>query len=293
MDFRDTPTTEALVDEALAQGEGLGSPLRYVQLNGFCNGSTGTIMRSLHRALTERGIDSYILWGYRHETISDRECCIATKPGYLIHGALVRLDDRLGFPLQARHREASEAPGRNLLRRGAPVQRSRLLGQHRDAVRLAGGVFLSGQLSPARSLSVSGSLHVLGGLSAARHLSQDGMQVELLEELRGQEEDRLKCPARADDANRLPYWREGLVQQGILEAYSVVACHNTANKSAFKFTISDFRALYGIGDCFMILGVAIHWIERKALFESVLLAHKLDPERYSIVLVGLIKNQIK
>ena len=230
-DFREAPTTDALVDKALALGEGLGCPLCYVQLNSFYNGSTGTIIRNLHRRLVGCGADSYILWGYRHETIIDRERCVATKPRYLMHGALVRLDDLRGLPLRARYREASEAPGRNLPRRGAPAQLPRLLVQRRHAVRLAGRALLSGQMSPVRSLGVYGPSRMLGGLSAVQHLSQDNMQVELRAELRGQEGDHLKCPARAGDADRLPYWREGLVQQNILEADFVGLCRNTVKKA--------------------------------------------------------------
>ena len=90
-------TTDALIDEALALGEDLGRPLRYVQLNSFYNGSTGTIMRNLHRGLTDRGVDSYIFWGRRHNTISDHEQCCASKTGYLSHGVKTRLFDRMGF----------------------------------------------------------------------------------------------------------------------------------------------------------------------------------------------------
>lgn len=71
---QDALTTDALVDEALALGEGFGRPLRYVQMNSFYKGSTGAIMRKLHAGLTERGIDSCNLLGGRHEGISVT-CC--------------------------------------------------------------------------------------------------------------------------------------------------------------------------------------------------------------------------
>ena len=48
----DSKTTDALVDEALALAEGLNRPLRYVQLNSFYNGSTGSNMRGLHSQLS-------------------------------------------------------------------------------------------------------------------------------------------------------------------------------------------------------------------------------------------------
>lgn len=46
----DVTTTDALVDEALELAEGLNRPLCYVQLKGFYNGSTGSILLRLARA---------------------------------------------------------------------------------------------------------------------------------------------------------------------------------------------------------------------------------------------------
>ncbi len=51
----DVTTTDALVDEALELAEGLNRSLCYVQLKGFYNGSTGSILRGLHVRLAARG----------------------------------------------------------------------------------------------------------------------------------------------------------------------------------------------------------------------------------------------
>ena len=64
--------------------------MRYVQINSFYNGSTGTIMRNLHHDLQEKGIESFIFWGRRHETINDHEQCIASRAGVYSHGGLAR-----------------------------------------------------------------------------------------------------------------------------------------------------------------------------------------------------------
>lgn len=69
--------------------------------------------------------------------------------------------------------------------------------------------------------------------------------------------------------------------------------HNTIDTDVFKPTPSDFRERYGIGDRFMILGVASPWTERKGLSDFVRLASELDSEKYVIVLVGLSENQAK
>ena len=71
--------------------------MKYVQINSFYNGSTGTLMRGLHNDLTEQGVDSYIFWGRRHETINDHEQCCASKLSVYHHGIMTRLFDRMGF----------------------------------------------------------------------------------------------------------------------------------------------------------------------------------------------------
>lgn len=76
----DVTTTYALVDEALELAEGLNRPLCYVQLKGFYNGSTGSILRGLHVRLAARGVDSYCFWGRRHESID-------SQPSYGFSGA--------------------------------------------------------------------------------------------------------------------------------------------------------------------------------------------------------------
>ena len=78
-----------------------------------------------------------------------------------------------------------------------------------------------------------------------------------------------------------------------MKNYPVEVRHNTIDTDVFKPTPSDFRKRYGIGDRFMILGVASPWTERKGLSDFVRLAGDLDMDKYAIVLVGLNKKQIK
>lgn len=88
-------------------------------------------------------------------------------------------------------------------------------------------------------------------------------------------------------------WLANLVGESFLSKYPVEVRHNTIDTSVFKPTPSDFRERYGIGDRFMILGVASPWTERKGLADFVRLAGELDSVRYAIVLVGLSKTQIR
>ena len=88
-------------------------------------------------------------------------------------------------------------------------------------------------------------------------------------------------------------WLADLVGESFLKNYPVEVRHNTIDIDVFKPTPSDFRERYGIGNKFMILGVASPWTERKGLSDFVRLAGDLDMDKYAIVLVGLNKKQIK
>lgn len=304
-DARDTPTTDALVYEALALGEGLGRPLRYVQLNSFYNGSTGSIMRNLHNALVERGVDSYILWGRRHKTVNDHERCIATKPGYLSHGAFARLDDRAGFH--------SKRDTVRLLKSLDEINPDvvHLHNTHGYYVNIE---MLFGWLASHRC-HVRWTLHDCWAFTGhCPHFQY----VECSKWKRGCS----RCPQKKDypssylldssacnweEKRRIftsvspermtlitpSHWLEGLVKQSFLKDYPVEVRHNTVDNSIFKPVPSDFRKKCGIGNRFMILGVASPWTERKGLGDFVRLASELDSECYAIVLVGLTAIQIR
>lgn len=304
----DTPTTDALVDEALALAEGLGRPLRYVQLNCVYNGSTGTIMRGLHRSLSERGVDSYILWGRRHETVNDHERCVATRLGYLSHGAMVRMDDRMGF-----HSKRDTA---RLLR---------LLGEiDPDVVHLhnihgywVNVEMLFGWLATHRC-QVRWTLHdcwaFTGHCAYFTYAKCTQWQTHCARYESCPQLDtypktfcRRNCARNFADKRRAftsvppermtlitpSHWLAGLVGQSFLGEYPLEVRHNSIDREVFKPTPSDFRERYGIGDRFMVLGVASPWTERKGLGVFSKLARALDSKKYAVVLVGLSKKQIK
>lgn len=87
-------------------------------------------------------------------------------------------------------------------------------------------------------------------------------------------------------------WLAGLVKQSFLSKYDVKVVHDTVNTNIFKPTPNDFRDRYGLGDRFVVLGVAAAWSERKGLPVFVRLARELDPELFSVVVVGLSEKQI-
>lgn len=81
-------------------------------------------------------------------------------------------------------------------------------------------------------------------------------------------------------------WLADLVKESFLKNYPVKVINNGIDLSVFKPTKSDFRQKYGIGEKYMLLGVADGWGIRKGLDLFVELSKRLDPSKYQIVLVG-------
>ena len=81
-------------------------------------------------------------------------------------------------------------------------------------------------------------------------------------------------------------WLASLVRKSFLSKYNVKVVHNTINTEVFKPTPSDFRERYGLGDRFVVLGVASKWSDRKGLQDFVQLARDLDDFAYEFDYYG-------
>ena len=89
------------------------------------------------------------------------------------------------------------------------------------------------------------------------------------------------------------YWLERLVKQSFLAKYPTEVRYNTIDTSTFRPTPSDFRERYGVGNRFMVLGVASSWTNGKGLRDFTHLAADLDPDDFVVVLIGLTPKQIR
>lgn len=301
-------TLESLVDEACILGGWFDRPLRYVQINSFYNGSTGVIMRNIHRQLMERGVDSYIFWGRRHETVNDHERCFATKLGYLSHGMFVRMDDRMGFHSKYDTERLLKALDdidpdvvhlHNL--HGYYINIEMLfawLARHRCQVRwtLHDCWAFTGHCA---HFDYVGCTQWISHCALSSACPQHDVYPRTI--CRG------NCARNFADKKRIftsvdpermtlitpSYWLKRLVEQSFLKQYVVKVCHNTIDRSVFKPISSDFRSQYNIGDRFMVLGVASPWTKRKGLIDFARLADVAREAGLAVVLVGLTKRQVK
>lgn len=265
-------------------------------------------MRDLHKKLTEQDIDSYIFWGRRHETINDHEQCCASKLGVYYHGAMTRIFDRMGF--------YSKRDTARLLRKLDEIDP--------DVVHLHNihGYYVNIEMLfewlANHRCQVKWTLHDCWAFTGHcanftyAKCAQWQTHCACLEpcpqlDAYPKTLSKRSCSKNFTDKKRIftmvppkrmtlispSHWLKGLVKQSFLSIYTVEVKHNTVDTSVFKPTPSDVRERYGIGDRFMILGVASPWTERKGLSDFVRLAEDLDSSRFAIVLVGLDKKQIR
>ncbi|MBQ9433941.1 MAG: glycosyltransferase [Synergistaceae bacterium] len=82
-------------------------------------------------------------------------------------------------------------------------------------------------------------------------------------------------------------WLADLVAQSFLREYPCEVRHNQIDRNIFRPSVSDFRERYGLAEKKIVLGVANRWEQRKGIRDFVRLSEILNPEKFSIVLVGL------
>lgn len=278
-------------------------------INTVPNGSTGGIMMKEHRELLAVGEDSFAFWGRGRAGEGGRELRFATDAEVRLDALQTRLDGKAGFH--------SKAATRRFLERLDEI--------NPDVVHLHNlhGYYVNIEMLfewlAAHDCKVEWTLHDCWAFTGHcayftyAKCAQWKTHCAYFEERCPQlvtypkTYSKASCAWNFDQKKRLfnlvpaermklitpSQWLANLVGESFLSKYPVEVRHNTIDTSVFKPTPSDFRERYGIGDRFMILGVASPWTERKGLADFVRLAGELDSERYAIVLVGLSGKQVK
>lgn len=283
--------------------------MRYVQINAYANGWADSIIFSKHRELQEQGHESWVFWTRGEHEQDEYMQKIASYPEVCLDALLTRIDGCAGFH--------SKGITRRLLKRldeidpdvvhlhvllGYYINVRMLfewLAQHRckviwtlhDCWAFTGHCIyftyvkcMQWQSRCTASTSCPQKRTypetVFGG---DRSVGWSFDEKKRLFTMLPPERMRLITPSK---------WLADLVKQSFLAKYDVEVVHNTVDASVFKPTPSDFHERYGIGDRFMVLGVASKWTQRKGLQDFVRLACELDSERFVVVVVGLSKKQI-
>lgn len=261
-----------------------------------------------HREMLAAGHESYAFWGRGRAGETEGEWNFGSQLGVYADAAFTRMDGKAGFH--------SKAATKRLLRRLDEIKP--------DVVHLHNlhGYYVNIEMLfewlAASDCKVEWTLHDCWPFTGhcayftyvkcaqwQSHCAYDGPCQQL--DTYPKTISKASCSWNFDQKKRLfnlvpsqrmklitpSKWLADLVAKSLLAKYEVEVRHNTVDTSIFKPTQSDFRARYGIGDRFMILGVASPWTERKGLQDFVRLAGDLDNDKFAVVCVGLSKKQIK
>lgn len=285
--------------------------MKYVQINAYSSGWADSIIFSKHRELQTQGHESWVFWARGEHEQDDHMVKIASYSEVCLDALLTRIDGRAGFH--------SKGVTRRLLRRldeidPDVVHLHLLLGYYINVEMLF-------RWLANHHCRVVWTLHdcwaftghcihftyigcdqwrTVGCASCAscpqkrtypetqfggdRSVNRSFIDKKELFTLIPRERMQLITPSQ---------WLANLVKQSFLSKYDVEVLRNTVDTSVFKPTASDFRERYGIGERFMLLGVASKWTEQKRLDVFIDLSRSLDSERFAVVIVGLNKQQIK
>lgn len=280
----------------------------YAHINTVPNGSTGGIMMKEHRELLASGEESFVFWGRGRAAEGEREMRFATDLEVKTDVLQTRLDGKAGFH--------SKAATKRLLARLDEIRP--------DVVHLHNlhGYYVNIEMLiewlATRDCKVEWTLHDCWAFTGhcayftyvkCAQWRSHCAYVKPCPQLDTYPKtySKASCSWNFEQKKRLfnlvpvdrmklitpSQWLADLVGESFLSKYPVEVRHNTIDTSVFKPTPSDFRERYGIGDRFMVLGVASPWTERKGLVDFVRLARELDSDKYAIVLVGLSEKQVK
>lgn len=282
--------------------------MKYVQINTVPHGSTGSVMFQTQSMRIASGDECWTLWGRGRAAQNVHELNFGSKIGTCVDAVLTRFDDRAGF-------HSKVATGRLI---------SMLDEIDPDIVHLHNmhGYYLNvGMLFDwlaNHRCQVLWTLHdcwaftghcvyftVAGceawktgcpGMSGKCPQKTEYPKSSIVDSSAANYRDKKRIFTKLPKARMTiiapSHWMANLVEQSFLGKYPIVVHHNEIDESVFEPTPSDFRNRYGIGERFIVLGVANPWTERKGLDVFLRLADDLD-ESFVVVLVGLNNKKIR
>ena len=280
----------------------------YAHINSVPNGSTGKIMLQEHEKLLAQGEKSFAFWGRGRASQNKNEFRFTTDAEVYLDVLQTRLDGRAGFH--------SKRATKRLLKKLDEINPDvvHLHNIHGYYVNIA----MLFEWLANHDCQIQWTLHDCWAFTGhCAHFTyvkcaqwkvhcahnEPCCQLHTYPKTYSKHScsrnfEEKQCIFTSIPASRMAFitpshWLESLVKESFLKDYPVVVKRNTVDAAIFKSVPSDFRKRYGIGDRFMILGVASPWTERKGLNDFIRLSKELDVKRFAIVLVGLSKKQIK
>lgn len=277
--------------------------MKIVQINTFANGSTGSIMMSIHKSLLEKGYESYVVWGRGRNSKNNHEIRIGTKLEIWFHVLYARLTGKVGL--------ASKRATKNLVKKLETIKP--------DIIHLHNihGYYINIKILfdyiKNNDIKVIWTLHDCWPFTGkcpyfevancykwktqCRNCPQLNTypksftdytfyNYKLKKELFNIKNMTIVTPS---------IWLSNIVKSSFLKDKNIVVINNGIDTKIFKILKEEqlyFRKKYNLQNKKIILGVASPWTARKGLKDFIELS-KIISDDYKIVLVGLSKKQIK
>ena len=282
--------------------------MKYVQINAYSGGWADSIVFKKHRELISEGVESWVFWGRGEHEQNAYMHRITSHAGVCLDALQTRIDGKAAFHSKGTTRrlikklEAIDPDVVHLhvlvgyyinvemLFSWLAIHRCQVIWTLHDCWAFTGHCIYFTYAKCDQWKDHCGKLDTCPQVDTypeticKKSVLWNFKQKKRLFTMLPPERMKLITPSK---------WLADLVKLSFLKKYSVEVVHNTVNADVFKPTLSDFRERYGIGDRFMVLGVAAKWSERKGLPDFVKLAKALDKDTYAVVVVGLSKRQIK
>lgn len=276
--------------------------MKYVQINARSYDWANSIMFARHRELMQSGHESWVFWARGAHEQDDHMVKIAAIPEVCLDAVETRLDGKPGFHSQGITRrllyqldqiDPDVVHVHSLL--GYYINVEMLfawLSQHRCKViwTLHDCWAITGHCIHFHDAGC-GQWENGCGFTAPCPL-QDAYPETFRKEMEKWNYEQKKRIFTSLPADRMALvvpseWLKRYVDRSFLSKYKTIVVPHVADSTVFKPTESGFREAYGVGDRFMVLGVASKWVERKGLPIFLELADILDRDKYVVVLVGL------
>lgn len=274
--------------------------MKVVQINTFSYKAAGNIMMNLHKAMLEKGIDSYVAWGRGRNAENDHEYYMNDGIGVKVHGVYTRITDKHGFKSDSSTKKLlkwidSIDPdiihlhcihgyyiNIELLFNYLKEKDKKVIWTQHDCWAFTGHCAYFDAVGCDKWKTGCHDCEQLLTYPASKVMDNSKWNWEKKKELFTGLDITIVTPCK---------WLAELMKGSFLGAYPTEVIYNGIDTTVFKPTESNFKKKYGIEDKKIILGVAGEWTERKGLRDFAKLNEILDKESYAIVVVGVTKEQ--
>lgn len=275
--------------------------MKVVQINTFSYKAAGNIMMNLHKAMLEKGIDSYVAWGRGRKAGNNHEFYMNDDIGIRLHGIYTRITDKAGFASQRSTRKLLDwidgidpdiihlhclhgyYINIELLFDYIRSKNKKVIWTQHDCWAFTGHCAYFDAVGCEKWKTGCHGCMQKGTYPASKLMDNSKENWDWKKRLFTGLDMTIVTPSK---------WLANLVEQSFLKEYPVKVIYNGIDASVFRPCFNEeIRKKYSPDGKPIVLGVASEWTERKGLPDFVALAEG-NPDIH-VVVVGVTPKQIK